>query len=140
MRMPASYPAIAARIVSRPDLRSACAAATTAGKTTVPGWKTEPLCRSSCSATCAAAPLTSAANSGLVLPRSGRISLGPEAGPICAASAVKARTGPESLPASAAPSQSRRSSLVLPTIAGGTSASVNPARNSHRLRVGDSTS
>src|SRR6218665_2874642 len=49
----------------------ACATASAGGNTTVAGWNTEPLCTSSCSATCDAAALIIAAAWGLVLARGG---------------------------------------------------------------------
>src|SRR6218665_465544 len=58
----------------------ACATASAGGNTTVAGWNTEPLCTSSCSATCDAAALIIAAAWGLVLARRAMTSPGPRAG------------------------------------------------------------
>src|SRR6218665_3386177 len=54
----------------------ACATASAGGNTTVAGWNTEPLCTSSCSATCDAAALMIVAAWGLVLVGGGVASAG----------------------------------------------------------------
>ena len=106
---------------SLPEAPVCWAAASAAGKTTVAGWKTEALCRSSCSTTCEAAPLTSAAKSGVVRRREIRTSLGPSEGPISPAIRSRMRTGRSFLPARAEPNQSWKSSLVRSTAPSGTS-------------------
>ena len=68
-----------------------------AGRRPSPGWNTEPLCTSSCSATCEAAALTIAAKHGLLVLRPIRISDGPSAGPIAAANAVDRLDRPRAL-------------------------------------------
>src|SRR5512147_1014115 len=129
---------MAARRASRPDRPSAWAMATTAGKTTAAGWKTEALWTASCSTTCEEAPFTRAASQGLVVEaRSGSSSQGPSRGPVLRAKACRARTGRESLPARAEPIQSTRRSLAISTAGAGTSPQCSPATNSDSARVGD---
>ena len=87
-----------------------CATASAGGKTTAAGWKTEPLCTSSCSATCEAAALARAAIMGEVVSALPRISLGPCAGPWDSAKRVMLCTGRAPWPASTEPNQSTQRS------------------------------
>ena len=117
--MPTSYPATAAVSRSRPEAPSACATASTGGKTTVPGWNTEPLCTSSCSTMWAAAALTMAAKTGEVLRRETSTSAGPSAGPMAWANLAIDSTGRERAPARIEPSvSSKRSSQRRSTLSG----------------------
>ena len=122
--MPTSYPATQAVSSWAPLAPMACATATAGGNTTVAGWNTEPLCTSSCSATCEAAALAMAARYGLVHARLMITSDGPAAGvsqpgtacgPMASAKRVMLSTGREPWPATAEPNQSTSRSSVLRT-------------------------
>ncbi len=91
------------------------------GNTTVPGWNTDPLCTSSCSAKWEAAPFTSAAKNGEVRRR--EINALPRTPPSDTAHGRAAKdsivsTGRAPLPASVEPNQSRRNKSSARAITG----------------------
>ena len=107
----------------------ACATASAGGKTTAAGWNTEPLCTSSCSATCAAAALASAAIMGEVVALPPMTSLGPAAGPCDSAKRVMLATGRAWQPASTEPNQSTHRSSARRCTGAGTSLHCSVAAN-----------